>query len=124
MTATSIEERGQTTIATRTVERIATAALAEVDDVGGSVRRVLNIAVGSADSAHHDAQVTAQIQGNEATLGVRLSVTYPTPVSVATEAARSHLIRRVTELTGLAVPRVDITVTALHAPARDHRRVL
>ncbi|MCR3721001.1 MULTISPECIES: Asp23/Gls24 family envelope stress response protein [Prauserella salsuginis group] len=123
MTATSIEERGQTTIATRTVERIATAALTEVDDVGGSARRVFSIAVGGADDAQ-DAQVTAQVQGEETTLGVRLSVVYPTPVSAATEAARQHLVRRVSELTGLAVSRVDITVTALHAPTRERRRVL
>jgi uncharacterized alkaline shock family protein YloU len=52
-----------------------------------------------------------------------LSVAYPASVSRTTENARSHLMRRVEELTGLAVSRVDIVVTALHSYTTNGRRV-
>jgi uncharacterized alkaline shock family protein YloU len=52
-----------------------------------------------------------------------LSATYPASVSRTTENARSHLMRRVQELTGLSVSRVDIAVTALHNDTTNVRRV-
>ncbi len=115
-------DRGSLTISERAVERIAVAALAEVDAVGGSVTRMLGVAVGR-EGADHTAKVTATVDGGTASLAVRLSVTYPTPVARTTEAARAHVIQRVEELTGFTVARVDITVTALHGSAPDTRRV-
>jgi uncharacterized alkaline shock family protein YloU len=50
-------------------------------------------------------------------------VTYPASVRRTTENAREHVIRRVEELTGLTVSRVDITITALHSGAVETRRV-
>lgn len=123
MTALTIEDRGQTTVATRTVERIAVAVLAEVDGVGGAARRVLSVAVGN-DDADSDARVTARIDGEEATLDVSLSVSYPAPVTATTETARRRLRERVGELTGLAVSRVDISVAALYPASVGRRRVL
>lgn len=122
MTAMTIDDRGQTTIAPRTVERIATAVLAEVDGVGGAARRVLKVAVGN-DDADGDARVTARIHGDETTLDVSLSVSYPAPVTATTEAARTRLRERVGELTGLVVSRVDISVAALYTEADNRRRV-
>ncbi|WP_431875889.1 Asp23/Gls24 family envelope stress response protein [Amycolatopsis sacchari] len=123
-TATTVpaDERGRTTISEHTVARIATAALTEVDGVGGAARHVLGIALSDEDP-DRDARVAARIQGDEATLDVRLSIAYPASVSATTEAARRHLVRRVGDLTGLAVSRVDITVTALHTEASTRRRV-
>lgn len=99
------EDRGALTIADRTVQRIATQAVTEVD---------------GADPA----KVTAQVGADTVTLDVRLSIGYPLPVAKTTEAAREHLRRRTAELTGLAVSRVDITVTALPTSAAEPRRVL
>ncbi|WP_027929050.1 Asp23/Gls24 family envelope stress response protein [Amycolatopsis thermoflava] len=121
-TTTFVEERGQTTISERTVERIAATALTEVGGVGGSARRVLGVAVTGEDLGRPP-HVSAQIRGEAARLDVRLSVTYPASVRATTEAARRHLVHRLGELTGLAVSRVDITVTALHSDTGSRRRV-
>lgn len=110
---------GRLTISDRTVERIAATAIGEVDGVGGSATRMLGVVVG----ADQTAKVTATVSGRTTSLAVRLSVTYPASVARTTEAARAHVVRRVEELTGFTVSRVDITVTALHSDTPDTRRV-
>lgn len=106
-TTTATLERGATTVADRTVERIAVHTLSEVDDVDGESRRT----------------VSATRDGHTVALTVRLSVTYPASVRATARAARTHLMARVEELTGLPVSRVDITVTALPSTATTVRRV-
>ncbi|MFD6066708.1 Asp23/Gls24 family envelope stress response protein [Amycolatopsis lurida] len=114
--------RGALTVADGAVERIAARAITELDGVGGSASRVLGIAVGGED-LDQGAKVSAHVTGSTATLDVRLSVKYPLSVRGTTESAREHLIRRVGELSGLAITRVDITVTALHSTETETRRV-
>ncbi|WP_410574786.1 Asp23/Gls24 family envelope stress response protein [Amycolatopsis sp. cmx-4-61] len=115
-------ERGALTIADSTVERIAAHAVAEVTGVGGAANRVLGITVGG-ETPDRSAKVSATVTAGTAALAVRLSIGYPQSVRDTTEAAREHLARRVEELTGLAVERVDITVTALHTETSETRRV-
>ncbi|OLR91837.1 Asp23/Gls24 family envelope stress response protein [Actinokineospora bangkokensis] len=115
-------ERGALTVSGTVVERIAARAAREVDGVGGAAGRVLGIAVGAED-LDNSAKVTAKVAGGTASLDVRLSVSYPASVARTTDAAREHLVRRVHELTGLDVSRVDITVTALLSGATTTRRV-
>ncbi|WP_327323449.1 Asp23/Gls24 family envelope stress response protein [Streptomyces sp. NBC_01210] len=119
---TGAAERGSTTISDRTVERIATQALTEVDHIGGTAGRMLGVTVTS-EHADRSASVTARVSDGEAALHVRLSVAYPQSVAHTAQDARAHLQRRVAAFTGLTVPRVDITVTALHAPDSHTRRV-
>ena len=45
-------ERGELNIDPRVVQKIAVAAAMEVDHVGGAARRVLNVALGSDESAY------------------------------------------------------------------------
>jgi uncharacterized alkaline shock family protein YloU len=116
------DERGRTVIAERVLERVAAEAAAEIDGVGGPARRLLGVAVGG-DEPDRRAKVTARITGDKATLDVQLSVVYPASVGRTTERTRSHLMRRVEDLTGLTVSRVDITVTELHGAPADTRRV-
>jgi uncharacterized alkaline shock family protein YloU len=106
-------DRGATTIAQRTVERLAAHAIGELPDVGGAARRMFGVALAGED-LDNAAQVSAKILGARATLEVRISVVYPASVGATTEAVRAHLTRRVEEFTGITVRRVDITVTALH----------
>ncbi|QXV55739.1 Asp23/Gls24 family envelope stress response protein [Amycolatopsis sp. TNS106] len=120
--APGTDGRGALTVADGAVERIAARAITELDGVGGSASRVLGIAVGGED-LDQGAKVSAHVTGSTATLDVRLSVKYPLSVRGTTESAREHLIRRVGELSGLAITRVDITVTALHSTETETRRV-
>lgn len=103
LSAAPAPERGRTTIADRVVERIAIAALVGVDGIGA-------------------ATANAYIEGNTATVRLRFAVHYPEPVAEVADRARACVRGRLEELTGLGVPRVDITVTALDA-ANSSRRV-
>jgi uncharacterized alkaline shock family protein YloU len=118
----SAELRGRTTVGDRAVARITAQAVTEVEDAGGSAGRMLGVALGG-DDLDNSAQVRAQVDGQTASLQVRLSVTYPASVAHTTERVRAHLLRRIRELTGLAVSRVDITVTALRSSRPQERRV-
>jgi uncharacterized alkaline shock family protein YloU len=116
-------QRGITTISDRTVERIAARVLTEVENIGGAAGRPLGFAV-PGEHSEGSARVAARVGGDSvAALDVRLSVAYPQSVAHTTEDARARLVRRVADLTGLTVSRVDITVTALHAPDSPTRRV-
>lgn len=121
-TTVPAEERGELVIAGHAVERIAAHAARELDDVGGAAGRVLGVALGGED-AERSVKVDAEVDGDRVRLATRLSITYPASVARTTEQARAHLRTRVSELTGLDVERVDITVTALHPPATSSRRV-
>lgn len=114
--------RGSLTIEEVAVERIAAHAALEVDGIGGSALSVLGVTVG-AEEAERDVRVDARITGAVVALDVRLSITYPAPVGSTTESARAHLTRRVHDMTGLSVSKVDITVTALHHAVVAPRRL-
>jgi uncharacterized alkaline shock family protein YloU len=107
-------ERGATTIAEPAIERITTRIIAESSTgVGGTARRLLGVSVGQA-SAEREADVTARLRGASAvSLQVRCSVPYPTPVAEAITAMRAELSEKLGALTGLAVQRIDVTVTSL-----------
>jgi uncharacterized alkaline shock family protein YloU len=115
-------DRGELTIAEQVVQRLAAHAVLEVDDVGGAAGRVLGVSLGGED-LDHSAKVNARVADGTVTLDVRLSVVYPASVARTTQRAREHLVRRVEELTGLTVTRVDLTVTALHTATSPNRRV-
>lgn len=116
-------ERGRLSIDPRVVQKIATAAAMEVDHVGGAARRVLNMALGSDESAGRP-QVDARVDGATITVQVLCSVAYPAPVADVTERLRSHVIERIDALTGLQTRQVDIIVSALTTVRAPTRREL
>lgn len=116
-------DRGHLEIADQVVEKIAAAALGEVDQIGGVARRVLGVPLGSEDP-DRAARVSAAVNGSVVTLDVRATVAYPAPVAATTERARAYLVDRIGELTGLDARQVDITVTALTIAIADDRREL
>lgn len=119
MPAATLAARGRTTLSDRAVERVATQAVTEVADVGGAAHWLL----GDTAPEERSAQVSATVDDTTAALHVRLSIAYPASVARTTEQVRDHLIRRLHELTGLVVTRVDITVVALYIDQPGPRRV-
>jgi uncharacterized alkaline shock family protein YloU len=111
------EHRGSTDIADRVVEKIASGAVAEVDDAYGSARRLLGLRMPGATAP----RVTVQIDGHLATVRVAMSVRYPAPIRQVTREVREHVMERVGELTGLDVRHVDIEIPALITPDRGRR---
>jgi uncharacterized alkaline shock family protein YloU len=105
-------QRGRTTIADRVVARVAARAVTEVELTGGVARQLMGIRIGR-QAGEGSARVDARVDGNLAMIELRLSLTYPAPVRSLTREVRSHVIERVTTLTGLEVRHVDIEVASL-----------
>jgi uncharacterized alkaline shock family protein YloU len=106
------EERGRTTIADRVVARVATRAVAEVEQTGGAARQLIGITIGP-QTGEGTARVSARTDGHLAMIQLRVSLAYPAPVRAVTREVRRHVIERVTGLTGLEVRHVDIEVARL-----------
>ncbi|GLY83267.1 Asp23/Gls24 family envelope stress response protein [Actinoallomurus iriomotensis] len=118
----ALEHRGRTAIADRVLAKIAGRALAEDEEAGGAARRVLGVPLGR-DSMESTPWVSAKVDGDLATLRMRISVAYPAPVREVTRRLRELVRTRVGELTGLDVREVDIDVARLLPAERSGRRV-
>jgi uncharacterized alkaline shock family protein YloU len=105
-------QRGRTIIADRVVAQIATRAVAEVGQAGGAARRLIGLTLGR-HAGEGPARVSARVDGNLATIEMRLSLAYPAPVRSLTREVRGHVTERVTALTGIEVRHVDIEVARL-----------
>jgi uncharacterized alkaline shock family protein YloU len=113
---------GRVTIADRVLERLATHALADIDEVGGVARRVLGVPVGGSgtDTAP---RVDAHVDGHLATLAMTVSVVYPAPVRQVARRLRDVVSERIAEATGLEIRQVDIDIATLVPAAPSRRRV-
>lgn len=113
-------QRGRLVIAKTVVEKIATQAAYEVTSVGGQQRA---FAIDPGTSTPTRPEVGAELEGTSTWLTVQVGLVYPAPLRDATDELRTHLTRRVEELTGITVRRVDIRVTWLGAVAEQPRRL-
>jgi uncharacterized alkaline shock family protein YloU len=113
------------------VEKVAASAAIEVPDAGAAAPRVLgrSVAGPAALGARQTSltglpKVSADIDGSVVTLELVISVRWPASVPAVTQAVRERVRSRVTELTGLTVAGVTISVTdlatGLPAPTRVH----
>lgn len=124
-------EQGTITISTRVVEKLAARAAVEIPDAGAAAQRVMGRSVagpralgalgGRQTSLTGLPKVAAEVDGSRAMLDLVISVRWPASVPAVTRAVREHVCRRVSELTGLKVTEVAISVTDLTArlPAPD-----
>jgi uncharacterized alkaline shock family protein YloU len=115
------DARGSLSIAARVVEKIVDRSLDDVDHIApgthGGVRSVLKLG-----DSNRNARVRARVDGRTVVIDLSCAVAYPAPVSQTTHRARSVIVARVRELTGLEPRQVDITVDALvrvDAPVRN-----
>jgi uncharacterized alkaline shock family protein YloU len=117
-------ERGRTTVSRQAVEAVTARLAADCPDVEGpdageAARRLPGL---HATLHRDDPVVAARLHSATAvSLAVRCSVRYPRPVARTAERLRELLMTRVSELTGMRVQRVDITVTGLPSAAHGRR---
>lgn len=108
-TAVLPEGRGRTEVAGRAVERIASRALTEVDDVDGVPRRLLGVPLGREPAG----SVSAWVDGGLATVTMRVSIVYPAPVREVSRRLREHVRAVIGRMTGLDVRQVDVEIARL-----------
>jgi uncharacterized alkaline shock family protein YloU len=109
--------RGTLTLSDGVVEKIASQVVAEVSDTYGTSRGLLGWRdrVGSPVRPSVDVDLHADFVD----LGVSVGLVFPVSLRAAADTIRDRVQRRVTELTGVPVRRVDIRITGLRAGARD-----
>ena len=99
------EERGTLSLADRVVEKIASAAAREMNEVtqhssgwipGRSLPRA-----------------STEIAGEHARIGVEIASPWPTPLADIAARTRDHVQERVSTLTGIDVVAVDVTVAEI-----------
>ncbi len=120
-----IDSRGQTVLADKVIEKIASQVVSEESVAGGSSGGFLGIGTHADLSARPKASV--ELSGDIATLSVEVGMLYPVPLRQSTEALRRRIRTRVTELTGVEVRQVDIKVswmTSTGGDAGGRRRLL
>ena len=115
--ATPPEERGRTVIADRVVERIASAAAAEVEAVTDSRGGFGRLVLGKLPSAE------AVVAGKTSRISVEVGAVWPTPLSVLAGRVRDHVGERVHTLAGVEVTAVDVTVADVVHSTDSARRV-
>jgi uncharacterized alkaline shock family protein YloU len=124
-------ELGMISINDRVVEKMAAGAAIEIPDAGAAASRFLgrSMAGASALGARQTSltglpKASADVDGSLVNLDLSISVRWPASVPQVTSAVRENVRRRVSELTGLTVSEVTISVTALvtqlPAPPRVH----
>ncbi|MDQ4090983.1 MAG: Asp23/Gls24 family envelope stress response protein [Actinomycetota bacterium] len=104
------------------VEKIATKAAAEVDGVGGVLQTGLSRLLPWTVGGDSPARASAEVGGDTVTVDLTVNVLYPEPVATVTNAVRSQVTRRLSELCGLRATAVNIAVPALVIPPRGARR--
>src|ERR1700690_2344460 len=124
-------ELGLISINDRVVEKMAAGAAIEVPDAGAAASGFLgrSMAGASALGARQTSltalpKASADVDGSLVNLDLSISVRWPASVPAVSRAVRENVQRRVSELTGLTVSEVSISVTALvtqlPAPPRVH----
>jgi uncharacterized alkaline shock family protein YloU len=113
-------ELGMISIDDRVVEKMAACATVEIPDAGGAAPRVLGRSLPGAGafgtrrtSLAALPKVSADVDGSVVILDLSISVRWPASVPEVSSAVREHVRSRVSELTGLTVTEVAISVTDL-----------
>jgi uncharacterized alkaline shock family protein YloU len=115
--------RGETTIASGVVAKIARQAAREVDGVELAGSSGLRGFLGRILPGPTAPGVGAELASRRSALDLHVCVAWPRPVATVTEEVRRHVRAKVQELTGYEVTDVDITIDALPAPSRPRARV-
>lgn len=105
-------ERGDLIIDDRVVERISAQAALEVPDVYGLPRRRRD----GEPVRTNPPKARARVTDDQAAVRLQVAVRWPAGVRTVTEALRARVRQRVSELTGLRVGTLDVTVSALIDP--------
>lgn len=106
-----VGDRGSTVLSRKALEKIAGQIAKDETFAGGSSGGFLGIGAKADLSARPQANV--ELAGNIASLKVEVGLPYPVPLRRATDQLRDRISSRITELTGVEVRQVDVTVSWL-----------
>lgn len=114
---------GTTTVVDPVVAKIAGIAAREVPGVfdlgGGAARVVGNIrdAIGQRDRGQG---IKVEVGEKQVAADVTIVVEYPEQLQVVADGVRHAVARAITELVGMEVAEINVTVTDVHIPGDEH----
>ncbi|MEU2613891.1 Asp23/Gls24 family envelope stress response protein [Micromonospora sp. NPDC007271] len=124
------EELGRLHIHDRVVEKIAARAAREIAEAGSATPRVLGRSLPGAGrfgirraDLEAAGKASAYIEGSATRIELSISVRWPASIPEVTAQVRERVRARVSDLTGLRVQEVGITVTDLVTDPAAGRRV-
>ena len=119
----AVGDRGATALSRKVLEKIAGQVAKDETAAGGSSGGFLGIGAQPDLSARPKTDV--ELTGNIASLRIQVGLPYPVPVRQTADQLRERISHRVTELTGVEVRQVDVTVSWLwlNTPADGRRRL-
>ena len=107
----------------KVLEKIASQVAQDETEAGGTSGGFLGIGSRADFTARPEAEV--ELAGNIASLRVKVGLPYPLPLRKATDQLRQRIAERVTDLTGVQVRQVDVTIAWLRPkPVTSGRRLL
>jgi|SRR5687767_11207495 uncharacterized alkaline shock family protein YloU len=122
-------EMGNTTISSAVVSQIAGIAAQEVESaqmgggasaaVGGILQSVAGSVTGGTSGGNYSKGVSVEVGEEEAAVDLTMTVNYGQSIPRITEAARTNVINRVENLTGLRVTEVNILVNDVQIPEQQ-----
>jgi uncharacterized alkaline shock family protein YloU len=117
---------GNTAISSAVVSQIAGIAAQEVENaqmsggasaaVGGILQNVAGSVTGGTSGGNYSRGVSVEVGEEEAAVDLTMTVDYGQSIPRVTEAARTNVINRVENLTGLRVTEVNIMVNDVQVP--------
>jgi uncharacterized alkaline shock family protein YloU len=119
---TEPRRRGRLILAERVIEKVAGQAASEVSAATGRAGGIFGLGAEADPQARP--HVDVDLFADSADLAFSVGIAYPGSIRAATEEVRDHVVRRVRDLTGVSVRRVDIDVTFLAGDQDGSVRVL
>jgi len=109
-------ERGSLTIADRVVEKIASIAAREIEQVADT-------RAGWTRMFRSLPKATAKVAGGRARIGVEVAASWPSSLPTVSAQVRDRVNEQITNLTGVTVVAVDVTIADVVHLETNARRV-
>ncbi len=110
------ELRGSLTIADKVVEKVASIAAREIE-------HVTDTRAGWTQMYRSLPKASAKVAGGRARIGVEVAASWPSSLPAVTAQVRDHVNNQVTQLTGVTVVAVDVTIVDVVHLGTNARRV-
>lgn len=110
------DERGSLTIADKVVERIASIAAREIEQVTDS-------RAGWTGMYRNLPRATAKVAGGRARIGVEVAAAWPSSLPAVSAQVRDRVSGQIESLTGVSVVAVDVTIADVVHLESNARRV-
>lgn len=113
---------GKTVIVDPVIAKIAGMAAREVPGVfalGGGAARIVGAVRGALGNADLSQGVKVEVGETQVAADVTIVVEYPLPLTGVADAVRTAVAAAITDLIGMEVAEINVTVTDVHIPGDD-----